>query len=159
MEIIKILIADDSVQIVDMMKKQISLIEGVEIVATAYDGQDEVNKIREFRPDLVFTDNQMPKLNGIDVIELIKNSEYKIKTEFVIITGDRDSELIKRANALNVIRLLNKPVEYRVIEDIIEEFKSLKESKQEDEIKIEEKIKNKDSFIKSFIKKLKGKED
>ena len=159
MEIIKILIADDSVQTVDMMKKQISLIEGVEIVATAYDGQDEVDKIREFRPDLVFTDNQMPKLNGIDVIELIKNSEDKIKTEFVIITGDRDSELIKRANDLNVIRLLNKPVEYRVIEDIIEEFKSFKDRKQEDEIKIEEKIKNKDSFIKAFIKKLKGKKD
>lgn len=159
MEIIKILIADDSVQIVDMMKKQISLIKGIEIVATAYDGQDEVDKIREFQPDLVFTDNQMPKLNGIDVIEIIKNSEDKINTEFVIITGDRDSELIKRANALNVIRLLNKPVEYRVIEDIIEEFKLIKDRKQEDEIKIEEKIKDKDSFIKAFIKKLKGKED
>lgn len=159
MEIIKILIADDSVQTVDMMKKQISLIEGVEIVATAYDGQDEVDKIREFKPDLVFTDNQMPKLNGIDVIELIKNSENEIKTEFVIITGDRDSELIKRANALNVIRLLNKPVEYMVIGDIVEEFKSIKDRKKEDEIKIEEKIKNKDSFIKAFIKRLKGKED
>lgn len=159
MEIIKILIADDSVQIVDMMKKHISLIEDVEIIATAYDGQDEVDKIREFQPDLVFTDNQMPKLNGIDVIEIIKNSEDKINTEFVIITGDRDSELIKRANALNVIRLLNKPVEYRVIEDIIEEFRLIKDRKQEDEIKIEEKIKNKDSFIKAFIKKLKGKAD
>lgn len=155
MDIIKILIADDSVQIVDMMKKHIELIEGVEIIATAYDGQDEIDKIKKYRPDLVFTDNQMPKLNGIDVIDLIIKSKEDKRPEFVIITGDTDIELIKRANSLNVIRLLNKPIKYSVIEDIIEEFKMIKNTKQIDEENYEGK-RVKESFIKTIIKKLKG---
>ena len=130
MDIIKVLIADDSVQIVDMMEKHISLIEGVEIVATACDGQDEIDKIKEFKPDLVFTDNQMPKLNGIDVIDLIKNSEDIKSPEFVIITGDRDIELIKKANSLNVMRLLNKPIDYSAIQDIITEFELINNKNQ-----------------------------
>lgn len=158
MNTIKVLIADDSAQIMDMMKKYISSIDGVEIVATACDGQDEIDKINEFKPDLVFTDNQMPKLNGIDAIESIKHSYTDIQTEFVIITGDRDMDLIKRANSLNVIRLLNKPVEFKVIEDIIEDFRINKNIKQ-DEYQKNTNIKQKNSFIKTIIKKLKGKED
>ena len=158
MDIIKILIADDSAQIMNMMKKHISSIDGVEIVATACDGQDEIDKIKKFKPDLVFTDNQMPKLNGIDVIELIQNSNMDIKTEFVIITGDRNIDLIKRANSLNVIRLLNKPVEFKVIEDIIEDFRTNKNITQDVQPKIQN-LKSKNSFIKTFIKKLKGKEE
>lgn len=158
MNTIKVLIADDSAQIMDMMKKYISSIDGVEIVATACDGQDEIDKINEFKPDLVFTDNQMPKLNGIDAIESIKHSYTDIQTEFVIITGDRDMDLIKRANSLNVIRLLNKPVEFKVIEDIIEDFRINKNMKQDEQQKTTN-IKQKNSFIKTIIKKLKGKED
>lgn len=158
MDIIKVLIADDSVQIVDMMEKHISLIEGVEIVATACDGQDEIDKIKEFKPDLVFTDNQMPKLNGIDVIDLIKNSEDIKSPKFVIITGDRDIELIKKANSLNVMRLLNKPIDYSAIQDIITEFELINNKNQIPE-KNNEDITTKESFLKTIIKRLKGKED
>ena len=67
-------------------------------------------------------------------------------------------DLIKRANSLNVIRLLNKPVEFKVIEDIIEDFRINKNMKQDEQQKTTN-IKQKNSFIKTIIKKLKGKED
>src|ERR1700731_252829 len=44
---------------------------GVEVVAECGDGFDAVKAISELKPDLVFLDVQMPKLDGFEVLELI----------------------------------------------------------------------------------------
>ncbi len=157
-ERIKILIADDMKMIAEDLKKFIQKNDQAEVIGIANDGQEEYEMIKKLEPDLVFTDNQMPKLNGIDVIDLIKKSEDIKSPEFVIITGDRDIELIKKANSLNVMRLLNKPIDYSAIQDIITEFELIN-SKNPIPEQNKEDITTKESFLKTIIKRLKGKED
>ena len=72
---IKILIADDINKIAEDNKNIVSQNENVEIVGIASNGQEEMEMILEFTPDLVITDNKMPIINGIEVIEKINATE------------------------------------------------------------------------------------
>lgn len=73
MEKIKVLIADDVNELVETLKIILQKDEKIEVIGIANDGQDEYDKIIKLQPDLVFTDNQMPKMTGIEVIEKINN--------------------------------------------------------------------------------------
>ena len=65
---INVIVIDDSA----FMRKSISMMlesdPGIKVVATARDGQDGINKIREFRPDLVTLDVEMPVMDGLSAL-------------------------------------------------------------------------------------------
>ena len=152
MDKVRILIADDMDIIAKQTKSYLEKREDTEIVGIANNGKEEIDLINELKPDLVFTDNQMPQMNGIDVIEQVYNSAMEKKPSFILVTGDRDMVLYQRADKCNVVRVLNKPVdEYK----IIEAFEYYKELPQEEIIENNtEKVKqdkinkqNKTSFI------------
>ena len=71
LRIINVVVIDDSA----FMRKSISLMlesdPGIKVVATARDGQDGINKIREFRPDIVTLDIEMPVMDGLSALRII----------------------------------------------------------------------------------------
>lgn len=105
---IKILIADDINKIAEDNKNIVSQNENVEIVGIASNGQEEMEMILEFTPDLVITDNKMPIMNGIEVIEKINATELNDKPDFILFTGDYSSELNKKCRELGVYMILDK---------------------------------------------------
>jgi two-component system LytT family response regulator len=70
-KVIRVLIVDDEVlarqRVEDLLRSE----EGVEIVAQASTGDSAIQAIREWKPDLVFLDVQMPGKTGLDVIREI----------------------------------------------------------------------------------------
>lgn len=131
MKNVKILIADDMEIEIEAIKKVLEKINYIQIVGMAMDGQDEYDKILSLKPDIVFTDNKMPKMSGIEVIKLINNSKLEKKPKFVLVTGDVDQEIIKIALELNISNIIKKPFEDDLIVDIIEEYKEDIEHKNE----------------------------
>lgn len=127
MEKIRILIADDTEIIAKQTEKALDKLEEVEVIGIAKDGQEEIDLINELKPDLVFSDNQMPKMNGIEVIEKVYNSNMENKPQFIFATGDRDMLLMKRANECEVVRIIHKPFFEEDIISAFEEYKELKE--------------------------------
>ena len=105
---IKILIADDINKIAEDNKNIVSQNENVEIVGIASNGQEEMEMILEFTPDLVITDNKMPIINGIEVIEKINATELNDKPDFILFTGDYSFELNKKCRELGVYMILDK---------------------------------------------------
>lgn len=136
MEKIRVLVADDMNVIAEMIKEELEGIEGIEVVGISNDGQDECDKIFELQPDLVFTDNQMPKLNGIEVIKLVRNSILEKKPNFIIVTGDRDISFMDRVNSLEVIKVLNKPIINGEVEKAVQEYRLKNKSKKEQRLEI-----------------------
>ncbi len=124
MEKLKVLIAEDIEVIAKAITNELEKIDGIEIICIAENGQVAYDNIIKLKPDLVLTDNQMPKLNGIDVIELINNYNFDKKIDFILITGDKDISLINRANILGVYKILNKPINYNELIEIINEYKT-----------------------------------
>ena len=62
-----------------MMKLHIEKCDGIEIVGIVEDGMQEYDLIKELQPDLVITDNQMPKMTGVDVIKKIAEETIEQK--------------------------------------------------------------------------------
>ncbi len=77
MNFIKILIVDDH----DIVRKGIKLLihtqQEMKVVGEAIDGWEAIEKAKDLRPDVIILDIAMPRLNGLDCIELLKKTVPK----------------------------------------------------------------------------------
>lgn len=92
----KILIVDDEAHIRMLIEQTLEDLEdeGVEFL-TADNGQSALEMIADEKPDLVFLDVMMPKMNGMDVCQRVKQDE-KLKDVFVVILTAKGQELDKK---------------------------------------------------------------
>jgi DNA-binding response OmpR family regulator len=92
----KILIVDDEDHLRMLIEQTLEELEdeGVELL-TATNGEEALNLIIEEKPNLVFLDVMMPKMNGIEVCRKVKQ-ELKINDVFIIILTAKGQELDKQ---------------------------------------------------------------
>lgn len=107
---IKIVVVEDEV----LVKKGLILTTdwqkyGCEVVGDASNGFEGIDVITRCKPDIVITDVRMPGLDGIRMIEDLK--EAGIKPEFIIITGYSEFEYARQAIKLGVRDFLVKPID------------------------------------------------
>jgi two-component system LytT family response regulator len=98
------LIADDEPLARERVRSFVEDEPDVEVVAECSDGAQTVQALGEFRPDLLFLDVQMPRLNGFEVLEAIDPAEMPV----VIFTTAHDAHAI-RAFEVNAVDYLLKP--------------------------------------------------
>lgn len=67
---IKILLAEDDLQLIDMYRRKFEL-EGFD-VQFAEDGEKAIDILKDWKPDVALLDIMMPKVNGLDVLKNIK---------------------------------------------------------------------------------------
>lgn len=67
----KVLIADDSYFMKRMLKNIINETEGFEVISTASDGREAVEKYIDLKPDIVTMDITMPYMSGIEALKEI----------------------------------------------------------------------------------------
>lgn len=79
----KILIVDDEPDIISVLRQ--TLYTPDMVFADAPNGSEALKKIEEFQPDLVLTDYQMPKMNGLDLAVEMQSISSKIPV--VLMTG------------------------------------------------------------------------
>jgi DNA-binding response OmpR family regulator len=91
----KILIVDNEPHIRLLLEQTLEDLEdeGVELL-TADNGQDALDTIKTEKPDLVFLDVMMPKMNGFDVCNAVKN-ELGIKDVYIIMLTAKGQEFDK----------------------------------------------------------------
>lgn len=71
MKRVRVLIADDSALMRQSLRKILEASPELEVVGVARDGEDAVAKARELKPDVLSLDINMPKLDGISVLQII----------------------------------------------------------------------------------------
>ena len=81
----KILVVDDEPSIQELLKLELEF-EGF-IVDTASDGQEALDKVESFNPDLILLDLMLPKINGYDVCKKV-NAEKSIP--IIMLTAKTD---------------------------------------------------------------------
>ena len=116
---IKIMIVDDETDIREMLNLMIRK-EGFE-TATAYDGNDFLNKIDEFQPDLVTLDVMMPGLTTREILE--KLPEKKTKPKIILLTVVRYSEEEKqKLYQRGIVDYVTKPFELDNLINTIQKY-------------------------------------
>ncbi len=104
-------------------------------IVVAIDGEDGFNKFKQFNPDIVFTDINMPKVDGLKMMNMI-NDTTEEKIPILVFSAHDESSYLLRAIKSGVDGYLIKPVE---IEKFIEELYRVMREKykaQNDIIKI-----------------------
>ena len=81
---------------------------GCAVVGEAANGEEGLEVIRRYRPDLIVTDIRMPKLDGISLLELI--SKNQIPSVVIMLSGYDDYTYIRNALRLGAYDYLLKPV-------------------------------------------------
>lgn len=69
--LIRVLVVDDSALVRSLIRRGLSQHPEIEVVGEAVDGIDALAKIARFRPDVVTLDVEMPRMNGIGVLERV----------------------------------------------------------------------------------------
>ncbi|MFH1101765.1 MAG: response regulator [Methanobacteriota archaeon] len=104
----KIMIVDDETDLREMLNIMLCK-EGFETV-TAENGEDFLNKIDEFQPDLVTLDVMMPGLTTREILEKLK--EKKTKPKIILLTVVRYSEEEKqKLYQRGIVDYVTKPFE------------------------------------------------
>ncbi len=112
------------------------------IVGTANDGMEGLELIRRVRPDIVFSDIYMPKMNGMAMAAALK-SEFE-DIEITIVTGYRDFDLLQEALRIGIARYVLKPTK---MEELEEALKVMTERLKKKDISSEETDTNAGSFV------------
>lgn len=108
---IKILVIDDEKPTLAMFRLFLKAY-GYDVYI-AEDGEKGLKIFNEISPEIVFTDLKMPGIDGLEVLEKIRNSN--IKSEVIIITGHGDMEKAVKALDLSASDFINKPVERQAL--------------------------------------------
>ncbi|MCM8758893.1 MAG: response regulator [Candidatus Omnitrophica bacterium] len=78
-------------------------------VVVAEDGEQALERFREFKPDLVLLDVEMPRLNGWEVLERLKSGWRSRKVPVMMITGKTSDEDKIKGYSLGVDYYVTKP--------------------------------------------------
>jgi DNA-binding response OmpR family regulator len=81
----KILIVDDDMTLRELYEERMKQ-EGY-VILSASDGEEAIEKAVKEKPDLILLDIMMPKINGIDVMKMLREKEETDKIPIIILTA------------------------------------------------------------------------
>lgn len=128
----KVLIVDDEALAVTRLQRLLELVQGFSCVATASDGNEALEKIRQYQPDIVLTDIRMPDMDGIELVKQA-NSDGDISTVFIFTTAYEEHAL--EAYHLHVSGYLLKPINAEKLQQALENASKLVSYHQSEQLK------------------------
>jgi CheY-like chemotaxis protein len=104
----KILIADDNEANCELIEAYLAAVDCETQVAV--DGQDTLDKVKSFQPDLILLDVMMPKLSGFEVCKKLKSDAATRKIMVLMVTALNELGDIERGVQAGTDDFLSKPV-------------------------------------------------
>ena len=97
---LKVLVVDDNPTVLSIISAYISKANSDAEVFTAANGREAIERLREYEKDfhLIITDLDMPELNGIQLIEYIRDNRPRIPV--LVMTGGFDESLLDPISSL-----------------------------------------------------------
>lgn len=96
----KVLLVDDHQLIIDGLRGFISTEPSYKIIGEAQNGNEAIQLVSLFNPDVILMDIEMPELSGIQASQEIKKSHPNCK--IIIISMHKEKELIKKLISYNI---------------------------------------------------------
>lgn len=116
---IEIIIADDHMMIRKGLKQLLELDGTMKVIAEANDGEECLNLLnKRIHPDILLLDINMPKKNGIEVLEYIKQNKIPVKV--LILTVHNEVEYLLKAVDIGIDGYLLKDSSYDELKEAID---------------------------------------
>jgi PAS domain S-box-containing protein len=116
----RVLVVDDNIDSAESMALLLRL-KGHE-VRLAHDGEAAVEEARSFRPDVMFLDLDLPKVDGFEVVRRLRLEPAMKETMLVAMTGYSQEEDRKRTQEAGFHLHMVKPVDFNKVEELLASF-------------------------------------
>ncbi|MBV8617787.1 MAG: response regulator [Curvibacter sp.] len=119
MQPLKFLIVDDSRAMQAIIRRSILTCGYPQPeIRTAADGEQALDMIEGFQPHLVITDWHMPKVSGLEMLQALRQLQYKnIRVGFI--TTEKTEALLNEAKVNGAVFILHKPFEDRELQEAV----------------------------------------
>lgn len=112
----RVLVVDDEVDVRDVLIEYLEA-KGFEAVGAA-SGEEALERLPAYRPDIVLLDINMPGLSGLETLRKIKALPQE--TCVVMASGQGDEEVARRALVLGAADYIRKPLDLAYVEAVLE---------------------------------------
>ncbi|MBC7173195.1 MAG: chemotaxis-specific protein-glutamate methyltransferase CheB [Polyangiaceae bacterium] len=103
---IRVLVVDDSAYNRRTLSEVLSMLDGVEVVGKASDGDEALRMVADLQPDLITLDLEMPRMDGFTFLRLLM---ARRPTPVIVVSGYSAKENVFRALELGAIDFIAKP--------------------------------------------------
>lgn len=114
---IRTLLIDDEPLACMLLQDMLSAYDDIEIIGICHDGYDGLKNIQQLKPDLIFVDIQMPKITGVEMIELLEEKP-------LIVFSTAYDEYAVKAFEMNALDYLLKPYDNQRIAMAVDKIKA-----------------------------------
>ena len=94
-KVIKVMIVDDHIMMRERIKKLLEFDKSIEVIEQVSDGLECLEKIEGVKPDILLLDIDMPQMNGIEVLEKLKEQNNPVKV--LVLTVHSEIEYLVKA--------------------------------------------------------------
>ncbi len=115
MEKIKLAMIDDNVDFCKLVKQRVSGSDEFELVGTAHDGIEGMGLITSKRPDVIILDMVMPQLDGMGVLDRLKDYTKDYNPVIFVLSAVGREEIATRAMEAGASYYLVKPFDINVL--------------------------------------------
>lgn len=115
-----IIAEDEQIECTALVHKIEKLTPQLEVVSTVNDGMSLLHEVEHYHPDIAIVDINMPGLNGLDAIELLRARKMDLK--IIINTSYSDFEYIQKALQLGATDYLLKPGSSQMLKNALEKI-------------------------------------
>ena len=120
----KILIVDDNVDTVELLTKRLRA-EGYN-TSEAYDGEQALQQVEEYQPDLIILDIMMPKIDGYEVCRRLKGSEDTRLIPIIMLTAKGKIPDKVKGLGIGTDDYIAKPFDYRELSQRVRYWSAVK---------------------------------
>ena len=117
----KVLVVEDSPTMRQLIVFALKRIRGFQIVE-ANDGVDGLKKLSAQKFDLIVTDINMPIMDGLKLVSMVRNDPNYKETPIIVITTEGATEDRERALALGANEYITKPIQTIQILDTVKKL-------------------------------------
>ncbi|WP_413439410.1 chemotaxis-specific protein-glutamate methyltransferase CheB [Sulfuriferula sp. GW1] len=106
---INVLVVEDSPAVREFLIHVLGADPGIRVVGTAHDGEEALDAVRRYRPDVITMDIHMPNMDGLEATRLIMETD---PTPIVIVSGSTDpheTAMMFRAMEAGALAVLMRP--------------------------------------------------
>ena len=105
-ESVKVLLIEDDVRVRELYELVLKMDEYS--VITAETGEEGLEKAKTENPDLIFLDIRLPGMNGLEVLEILRQDEKTASIPVVILSNLDDEKTINRGVSLGALEYVVK---------------------------------------------------
>ncbi len=111
---LSVLLVDDSRTVLLHLEKAIAASEEADLVGTARNGAEAIQKASELNPDLVIMDIVMPKMDGLAALRMLQAKQPEIRVVMLSSVGGT-APAAEEAFRLGALQVLSKPVDEEIL--------------------------------------------